>query len=176
MTSAIASPVSLALLATLTFGRFAVANFDINSANVLRKIHGINQTEMRVGQLAQEKGVSQRVKDYGSQLVKDHADAEQKVVALAKKENIDLSDESSPAIKENRARDVLLVRDLTTAQGMDFDRLFVRKMDLAHQEAIDTLKASEKALKGTPTAYLIGQLLPNLQKHELMAEHIESAE
>src|ERR1700760_2091982 len=44
-------------------------------------------TEVQAGQLAQQKGMSKDVKDYGAMMVKDHTDAADKLKAVAATKN-----------------------------------------------------------------------------------------
>src|SRR5207253_8782930 len=57
---------------------------------VLRKLHHVNQEEIQAGQLAQQKGTTRDVKDYGATLVRDHTKGDQDVKTMASKMNVDL--------------------------------------------------------------------------------------
>src|SRR5215831_13884111 len=63
---------------------------DVNSADVLKKLHESNQKEIEMGKLAEQKGQSKEIKSFGKMLVKDHTAADKKVTALAKEEKADL--------------------------------------------------------------------------------------
>ena len=60
-----------------------------------QKIRMINATEIAAGRLAQEKGTSDEVKDFGRKLVEDHQTADKKLVEFANKHNIMLTGGSS---------------------------------------------------------------------------------
>src|SRR3989440_9593066 len=57
---------------------------------VLRKLHHVNQEEIQAGQLAQQKGTTRDVKDYGATLERDHTKGDQDVKTMASKMNGDL--------------------------------------------------------------------------------------
>ncbi len=58
--------------------------------DVLSDLHHANQMEIKMGQMAKEKGASNQVRSYGERLMKDHGDADKQVLDLAKKEGVSL--------------------------------------------------------------------------------------
>src|SRR5207249_11367061 len=58
---------------------------------VLGFLHGANEAEIKLGNLAKEKSTNADVKSFADQMVKDHTDADKKLTDLAKKESIDLN-------------------------------------------------------------------------------------
>ncbi len=171
-------PVVVALtmcLATLrVFGHLSPD--DVSQADVLRRIHQINLTEIAAGDLAQNKGHSASTRNYGEMLVTDHSKAEEKVKQLAKQEKINLNETTPNAVEAQKEVGEALVAELRKTTGSNFDRTFVQRMDTAHSEAIASLEKAQTQLQGTPTASLIRELLPQLRKHEHMAATIERAE
>src|SRR5438045_2856339 len=59
-------------------------------SDVLNGLHRLNQAEIAVGKLAEDRAQSDQVKDYAKHLVNDHTDADSKVMYLAKKHKIEL--------------------------------------------------------------------------------------
>lgn len=59
-------------------------------SQILSKLHQINLMEIQLGQLAQQKASSAKVKSFGERLVRDHQMADREVAALAQKRNIEL--------------------------------------------------------------------------------------
>src|SRR5688572_21132428 len=84
LTAAALAPLLAAALA------FAAEDPPAEIADVLNKLHLSNQEEMVMGQQAKELGQSQAVKDYGATLERDHTAADEKVMSLARKKNIEL--------------------------------------------------------------------------------------
>ena len=70
------------------------AKFDADSieddADYLVDAAEISKTEIEIGKLAQQKGVSQKVKDFGKTLADDHTKSLDEVTALAKTKNVTL--------------------------------------------------------------------------------------
>lgn len=142
-------------------------------ADVLRKIHLINQLEIKAGTIAEQKGHTKQVRDYGKRLVNDHSKADKEVEQTAKRENIDVNTPIAEVDEKMNRTENEIMSKLQAASGADFDRTFAKEMDSAHQDAIDSLKAAEEQYQGTDTAKLIGKILPKLASHERIAEKIE---
>src|SRR5688572_22786392 len=55
---------------------------------VLSDLHKTNQKEIQLGQLAQQKGASAEVRNFGQHLIKDHQEADAKVTEGAATHNL----------------------------------------------------------------------------------------
>jgi putative membrane protein len=145
----------------------------LTDAEVLQKLHHVNQEEIKAGKLAQEKGSSSDVKQYGAMLVKDHTKADQDVTALASKMKVDLNamkvhaeHQEKREVKENK------MEQLQKMTGKDFDRAFAQMMVNGHREAIEMVKDARGTVQNPELKSLLERLLPTLQKHEDMANDI----
>lgn len=130
---------------------------------VLGKLHHSNQKEIEMGRLAKENGRSQQVKDFGDTLVNDHTAADEKVAALARKKEIDLSAATPPM--EN-AKDVL-------EPGPDFDKHFRDRMLEDHKKDIESVKSARDQTSDQDLKELLTELLPTLEKHRDTAEALK---
>jgi putative membrane protein len=155
----------LAMGACLFAGAARAADPPI-TAHVLNKLHNSNLTQIEAGKLAQDNGRSKATKDYGKVLVTDRTSADQRVVALAQEESVDLS-ASTPVVGSRS------VADLTG--GRTFDRRFARTMVDDHKKEIAELTAARDQTTDAKLKKLLTDLLPTLQKHETMAENLEKA-
>ena len=160
-------------VALLTLAPTANAAQNTSQAEVLRKIHLTNLFEIEAGNLALEKGTSKTVRDYGDRLIKDHTSADAKVLKTATNENIDATVPIEAVDRKVVGEQNKVMDKLKTTSGPDFDRTFAREMDVAHQDAIASLKKAKSELQGTGTAMLIEGLLPTLHDHERTAEKME---
>jgi len=131
---------------------------DSEVAPVLNWLHHANQNEMRMGQEAKEKGQSEAIKEYGATLERAHTAADEKVAALARKRNIELTDPQS-----GEPGHVL-------APGESFDRQFAKMMVDDHKKAIGRVKSEQKATTDPELKELLGDILPTLEKHLATAE------
>ena len=139
---------------------------------VLRKVHHINLEEIDAGKLAQQKGTTREVKDYGATLVRDHTKADQDTKTLASKMNVDLEkmkDDARHREKQQAMQDKM--DQLKKMTGKEFDRTFAQMMADGHRQAIEMVKTARVDAKPELKSFL-DQLLPVLQKHEDMANAI----
>jgi putative membrane protein len=131
---------------------------DAAIAPVLNKLHHSNQKEMHMGQEAKAKGQSEAVKEYGATLERDHTAADEKVAALARKRNIELTD--PPASDPAHA----------PAPGEGFDKHFAKMMVDDHKKDIASVKAEHDKTTDAELKELLSDLLPTLEKHLATAE------
>ena len=137
------------------------------TAEVLGSLHEADQKEIQAGRIAQKDGQSKAVKDYGKMLVKDHTTADDKVAALAQKQNVDLV-AATPAPGPNDMG--------TMATGPDFDKKFAQEMLDDHRKAIGALTAARDSTADPQLRKLLTDLLPTLEKHAAAAQKIIDAE
>lgn len=89
--------------------------------------------EVDAGTLAQSKGNSQAVKDFGAMMVKDHTAANDKLKSIATAENIDLPSKASVAQMASKAKLELL-------SGDTFDKSYIKGQIKAHEETVALFK------------------------------------
>jgi putative membrane protein len=149
------------------------ADTAMTADRLLRTLHRIDREEIEAGQLAQKKGGSAQVKDYGSMLVQDHTNAEQQVQTVADEMHVDLTNtkELTQADYQHVRMHRAQMERLQRLSGKAFDQTFAQLMSAAHQRAIDLVKSSDVQAKGN-LKDLVGTLLPELQKHKDVADQI----
>ena len=149
-----------ALAAMLTMPGLAQAADPPATSEVLGKLHQSNQKEIEMGKMAQKNGTSKEVKDFGKTLVKDHTAADKKVVALAKKEKVEL-----PAPAAGAAHDM-------PAAGADFDAKFAQEMLDDHKKDVAEATSARDATNDDKLKKLLTDLVPTLQKHQDAAQKL----
>ncbi|HZL20227.1 MAG TPA: DUF4142 domain-containing protein [Polyangia bacterium] len=165
MIKTMAGKLGIALAGMLLVVGTAAAATPPATADVLGKLHLANQREIEMGKQAQKNGQSKEVKAFGRTLVKDHTAADKKVVALAKKEKIDLA-ASTPSAKDDMP---------APAAGPDFDAKFGQMMLDDHKKAIADATDAQSATTDDQLKKLIAEILPTLKKHEELAQKIVDA-
>ncbi|MEI9920979.1 MAG: DUF4142 domain-containing protein [Bacteroidota bacterium] len=124
--------------------------------------------EVQLGELAQSKGVSQQVKDFGKMLVEDHTKANEELKALAQTKNISLPTTLGEDCQKK-------YDDIASKSGKDFDQAFTDHMVKDHKKDIDLFK--KEADKGDDPdlkSWAAGKV-PTLQHHLDMARSAEDA-
>ncbi len=114
--------------------------------------------EVEAGSLAQSKGNSQAVRDFGAMMVKDHTEANEKLKSIAARENIELPDSSSAAEVASKA-------ELEVLKGSTFDKAYIKKQVTAHEQTVSLFK-NEIASGGDEQAKAFAkQTLPTVEAH-----------
>lgn len=146
-------------------------------AKVLSQIHMTNEAEMKIGQLAESKGQSEQVREYGRRLHNDHHFSDNKVSALAEKIGVALTRPrpGTPAAK-TAEQDAQLFQRLKDAQGPDFDQQFLQAMIKGHRQAIGMLQGALVSLRDPDVQGLVQRLIPILRQHLQIAEDLSHQE
>jgi putative membrane protein len=124
--------------------------------------------EVEAGKLAESKGSSQAVKDFGAMMVKDHTEANNKLKALASAENIDLPEHSSAKHMATKAK-------LEVLTGETFDKSYIKGQIAAHEETAGLLKKEIASGKDTQAQAFAKEILPTVQGHLKKIREIAAA-
>lgn len=119
---------------------------------------GGGMMEVTLGQTAQRQAASQRVKDFGSMMVRDHTKANDELKAIATAKSFTL-----PAmLPEKHQKDV---DDLSKKTGSDFDKAYMKMMVKDHED--DVKKFEKAATDATDPAIrdFAARTLPTLRVH-----------
>lgn len=159
----IAAAVSVASL-----GAAPVRAADTDPRQFLTKAIEGDNSEIELGRLAERKGASAEVRQFGATLVKDHSASREQVVKVASSFGVQPTKELQSAAKAELPK-------LEKLNGKAFDREFARYMVHDHEQDIDDF--SKAARSGEPkVARLAEQTLPVLHKHLTMGSDIRKKE
>jgi putative membrane protein len=114
--------------------------------------------EVQAGQIAEDKGASQAVKDFGAMMVKDHSAANDKLQAIATAKNITLP--TSPSVGQMATK-----AKLDVLSGNTFDKSYVKGQIKAHQETIALLKKEKMSGQDPEAKAFAAAVLPTVQGH-----------
>lgn len=132
---------------------------DMTAGDVLNDLHQANQQEIRMGQLAVEKGSTPDVRDYGKMLIDDHQANDQKVIALAAKSGVSLKNADAGIYEK------IQMSNLKGFTGRSFDENFAKHMVADHKKDIESLQSAQKSPLPQDIREFVGDTLPALQKH-----------
>jgi putative membrane protein len=114
--------------------------------------------EVEAGHLAQDRGNSQQVKDFGAMMVKDHSAANDKLQSIAGSKNITLPTSASVSQSAAKAK-------LEVLSGDTFDKSYVKNQVKAHRDTI-ALFNKEISTGQDPDAKAFAKAtLPTIQSH-----------
>ena len=115
-------------------------------------------TEVALGKLAQEKGESTKVKNFGAMMVTDHTKANMELMGLAKTKSITL-----PTVPG--ADDQKVIDKLSKLSGKDFDKAYVSDMIDDHKHDIKVFQDAAKNCSDADIKGFASKTLPTLQNH-----------
>lgn len=122
--------------------------------------------EVELGKIAQEKGTSQRVKDFGAMMVRDHGKANDELKALATSKNITLPDSVGAEHRDH-------IMDMSKKTGKDFDKAYIDMMVSDHKEDIDKFQKASTDLTDPDLKTFASSTLPTLKAHQDSAKAIQ---
>jgi putative membrane protein len=151
-------------------------NTDTNSANTkssadenfAKKAAEGGMAEVKLGQLAEQKGSSPEVKNFGRRMVQDHSKANNELKDVTSKENIPLPNEMDKSDQATYDR-------LSKLSGDAFDRAYARDMVKDHSKDVSEFQKEAKNGKDESIKNFAAQTLPTLQNHLDQARQMEQA-
>ena len=114
--------------------------------------------EVDAGNLAQQKGNTQAVKDFGSMMVTDHSAANDKLKALAASKNISLPTSASVGQMATKAK-------LDVLSGETFDKSYIKSQVKAHRQTIALFKKEIASGQDADAKAFATSTLPTLRTH-----------
>jgi len=151
---------------TTTKAAGGVMKVDKDDADFAVKAANGGMAEVAMGKMAQQKGMSQEVKDFGAKMVTDHTKANDNMMALAKQKNITL-----PAAISNDEQKKM--DDMAKKSGKDFDKAYVHEMVDDHNKDVKDFEDASKNLKDADLKAFATTTLPTLKMHQTMIKAID---
>ncbi len=114
--------------------------------------------EVELGKVAEEKGISQRVKDFGAMMVKDHSAANDNLKSIATSLNITLPDSVSNDTRQE-------IDKMKMKKGKAFDKAYVDMMLDDHKKDIAEFRKCADNCSDSTIKSFAATTLPVLEKH-----------
>jgi len=114
--------------------------------------------EVDAGRLAQDKGNSQQVKDFGAMMVKDHSAANEKLQTLAASKSITLPTTASVGQMASKAK-------LDVLSGATFDKSYVKGQISAHRQTIALFRMEISSGQDADAKAFAVATLPTVKAH-----------
>lgn len=131
---------------------------DAETSSFLVKAANGGMMEVQLGQIAQEKGLDQKVKDFGAMMVHDHSAVNDQVKMLAAQRNVTLPDSISDENKKE-------VKELSKKVGQAFDKAYVSAMVKGHEATIDLFEKAGDKVNDAEVKKFISNTLPKVRAH-----------
>jgi putative membrane protein len=116
--------------------------------------------EVKLGQLAEQKGTDQQVKDFGQRMVTDHTKADDSLESAAAKDKV-----TAPIPAQLNAKDQATYDRLSKLSGAAFDRAYARDMARDHVTDVAAFRHEADSGKDASIKAFASQTLPTLEDH-----------
>jgi putative membrane protein len=121
--------------------------------------------EVRLGQMAQQKGASAEVKRFGQQMVTDHTAANKQLMSAAQSSGMTPPTTLLPKHQQ-------VVDRLSKLSGSQFDSTYMTMMVMDHAEETQLFRQQSESGQAEALRQVAAQTLPKLQQHLNMAKQV----
>jgi putative membrane protein len=135
-----------------------VSAVDSSDAKFAMKAAAGGMTEIAASKVAITQATSSKLKDFASMMVTDHTDAGNKLMAIAKAQNIMLP--AGPDSAQQKKIDML-----SKKMGSDFDKAYVDMMVMDHKKTIKLFESEQSNGTDTTLKAFATSTLPTIHKH-----------
>jgi putative membrane protein len=139
--------------------------------------HAVNQAEIHAGRLAENNSSNGNVRDFGKELVADHQNADDNLLAFARAHDAVVAKDVATTDAERKAQadDAAGMTQLKALKGPAFDAKFLDMMVAGHAREIGTLDAFAARTGDAGMKALLTATRPVMVTHEETAKSLEQA-
>ena len=124
--------------------------------------------EVQMGQLAESKGNSDSIREFGKRMVNDHSKANEQLKQIAQQESINLP------VDMNRMDQATYDR-LSKLSGAEFDREYAKLMVKDHEKDVAEFQKESRDGEDDSIKTFATQILPTLKEHLQLAKQMEKS-
>lgn len=139
-----------------------------NDTKFMMKAASGGMMEVELGQMAQQKAKSQKVKDFGAMMVRDHTQANNELKALAANKNVSLP---AALVEEHQMH----VNNMKEKTGADFDKAYMSMMVDDHQKDVSDFTNQSTGGNDAEVKAFAAKTLPVLQTHLNAAKSLNAS-
>lgn len=133
----------------------------------VKKASAGNAAEVKLGELAQTNAESQDVKDFGSQMIKDHGQANTDLEPIAKSHDIAFPAEASEKQKMEYDK-------LSQLKGAAFDKAYIADAVEDHTKDAKEYQMEQTSAKDSALKAYVEKVTPIVEMHLKMAKELHS--
>ena len=159
--------VWVAALLILSAGAFAASSLGSDDTEFVKNAAKGNLAEVQMGRLAVTKAASPEVREFGSQMIRDHTKANEALSHLAVAKGVQLPD--SKSIGED-----VSMAHLRMLSGKSFDDAYIKIMVDDHKEDVQAFQKAAEYSQDPDVKHFAGKTLPTLQGHLTKIEKIQN--
>ncbi|MGE0491324.1 MAG: DUF4142 domain-containing protein [Vulcanimicrobiota bacterium] len=159
--------VCLALV--MPFWAAAADDTHLSTEKLIHKADEGNRAEIELANLALKKSNDKEVQQLAGRIIDDHREANETVKQLAKEHGVKLNEGKTKAHKDLHAR-------LSSLQGEEFDREYIKAMAKAHQKDIDFYNQQAKSAPHESLRDYFSHTAPVLNTHLAKVKEIQTSQ
>ena len=133
----------------------------------LKKASQGGKLEVELAPIAEQNAQSQEVKDFAKRMLADHSKANEKLQAVAQKEDVTIPDQPSIAQRAKMA-------ELKKLHGARFDRAYMDFMVKDHTKDVEEFTTEAYSAHSPAVKDWVSNTLPTLQSHLQEAKSIDA--
>ena len=163
------------LLALLIAGAasWAQAQQGPSDAQIAHIVVTANQVDINAGKVAQKRGASREVREFGKTMVRDHTAVNKQATALVKK--LKVTPANNPTSKDLQKGGTDNLAQLAKLKGKAFDKAYVDHEVTYHQAVIDAVdKTLLPSAQNSELKALIEKVRPSLEQHRDHAKQLQT--
>jgi putative membrane protein len=135
---------------------------DASWMEFVRQAAVTNKAEVKLAELAQERGSNESVKEFARMMVEDHSKADNELTQIAKEHSVNVPTQLD-------AKHRALYNRLSKLSGEAFDRAYSKAMVDGHKQAVAMFQARANNGRNTDLRVWAANTLPKLRHHLEMA-------
>jgi putative membrane protein len=155
--------------ATDTTANMSTAPLEKMDRDFVVKAAGGGMMEVELGNIAQQNAASQRVKDFGAMMVRDHGKANDELTSFASRRGLALNTDSLMNLHKSH------IESLKKKTGAAFDKAYMSMMVNDHKKDVAEFEKASKMCKDQECLAWAGKTLPTLQLHLDSAQAINKS-
>jgi putative membrane protein len=145
----------------------------MTDANIVAYLDAVNAADSAGGKLASTKGTSKAVRDFGTEMVKDHHALRADGQAFAKKAGITPAPASNDTTQQSAQHAQASMTSM--AKGAAWDKAYIDHEVQMHQEVLDNASSAKNATQNADLKALIDKATPKVQEHLDKAKDIQKS-
>jgi putative membrane protein len=139
----------------------------VSDKDFINEVASGGMAEVKLGQLAADRGGSEDVRKFGKRMVDDHSAANKDFLALLQKKGM-------TAPKEMTRKQQELFDRLSKLRGAEFDKAYMTAMVEDHKEDVALFEGAARDGSDPDLKVWASKTLPTLKEHLKLAQDIQS--
>ncbi len=152
-------------------GLAAAPGAPLTDANIVYVLDQANVMDSAAGSIAASKGTGSEIREYGSQMMRDHHQLRQQGQDLAKKLNVTPAPPANDTSQAHFDKTMSMLNGAT--KGRDFDKAYIDHEVNAHKAVLEVATAAMNAAQNAELKNLIQKAAPLIQAHLDKAQAIQ---